>query len=295
MHACLIDIVHNTLARLDMRSDRCVTSRVLAEPSDLSCTLTLSVCDAEQIARDLDALKSDARVQQRVASDRTCEKRYAGFNNVANPTHERSLHNSGLLQAIERECAAFEHAIASKDAAWFNDDVRYKREVTHACDLKRLAMNMVYAWLDNPRRRANRVARMTLMEADRYQRERMGHKLLEAKAAVRNAAPLPSVATWWPPGAPARSKLLANVRSQAVSLCRANDLFVEDANELVDTVAHETRLMRQAALGATPTVVLLVDAGAQPNAKDSTGRAALTYAAETGRRDTCLALVSYCK
>ena len=295
MHACLIDIVHNTLARLDMRSDRCVTSRVLAEPSDLSCTLTLSVCDAEQIARDLDALKSDARVQQRVASDWSCVEDNAKWNKVANPTRECSLHNSGLPQAIERECAAFEHAIASKDAAWFNDDVCYKREVTHACDLKRLAINMVYAWLDNPEMRAMSVANMTLMGADRYQRERMGHKLLETKAAVRNAAPLPSVATWWPPGAPARSKLLANVRSQAVSLCRANDLFVEDANELVDTVAHETRLMRQAALGATPTVVLLVDAGAQPNAKDSTGRAALTYAAETGRRDTCLALVSYCK
>ena len=56
----------------------------------------------------------------------------------------------------------------------------------------------------------------------------------------------------------------------------------------------ETTLMRQAALGATTVIVLLVQDKADPNCVDSRGRTPLMYAAASGREASALALLRDC-
>ena len=121
---------------------------------------------------------------------------------------------------------------------------------------------------------------MILVEADQHVVGRWGRALREAKAALQNVPPLPSVATWWPEASSRQ------VRSVAMRLCRMQRLLVRSADEVLDESSGATMLMRQAALGNTTAVRLLVDACARPDAADNDGQTALIHAA--------LALVKEC-
>jgi hypothetical protein len=247
-----------------------------------------------QIQRDLAALSAEDRVVQRAEGDWVCGFLEAEDNKVSDPTREPSLHNAGLIPSILQQCREWKkRAIEDPKPAAFNDDAHYRRVVAEACELKRLAMNMVEAWLQDPNLQMAAVKRMTLAQADRHVVGRWGRALREAKAAVQNAPPLPSVATWWPA---ARSRQVAlkqaQVTSVAMRLCRMRGLLVSSVDEVLDESSGETMLMRQAALGNTAAVRLLVDAGARCDAADNNGETALMYAAAADQRETVLALVS---
>jgi len=246
-----------------------------------------------QIQRDLAALAAEDRVAQRAKGDWACRFEKAELNKVVSDP-EPSLHNAGLIPSILQQCREWKkRAIESPEPAAFNDDALYRRVVAEACELKRLAVNMVEAWLEDPNLLMFAVKRMTLVEADRHVVGRWGRALREAKAAVQNAPPLPSVATWWPA---ARSRQVALKRAQVTSvamrLCRMQGLLVDTADEVLDESSGETMLMRQAALGNAAAARLLVDAGARRDAADGEGETALMYAAAAGQRETALALVS---
>ena len=247
-----------------------------------------------QIQRDLAALAAEDRVAQRSKGDWACDFMEAKRAKVPDPTREPSLHNAGLIPSILQQCREWkERAIESPEPAAFNDDALYRRVVAEACELKRLAVNMVEAWLEDPNLLMFAVKRMTLVEADRHVVGRWGRALREAKAAVQNAPPLPSVATRWPA---ARSRQVplkqAQVTSVAMRLCRMQGLLVSSVDEVLDESSGETMLMRQAALGNAAAARLLVDAGARRDAADGEGETALMYAAAAGQRETALALVS---
>ena len=154
------------------------------------------------------ALSAEDRVAQRAKGDAGCSFSYADyFKVVSDPTREPSLHNARLIPSIVQQCREWkERAIESPEPAAFNDDALYRRVVAEACELKRLAVNMVEAWLEDPNLMMTAVKNMTLAEADWHVVGRWKRALLEAKAAVQNAPPLPSVATWWPA---ARSRQVA--------------------------------------------------------------------------------------
>ncbi len=239
-------------------------------------------------------MSAEDRVVQRAEGDWVCGFLEAEDNKVSDPTREPSLHNAGLIPSILQQCREWKkRAIEDPKPAAFNDDAHYRRVVAEACELKRLAMNMVEAWLQDPNLQMAAVKRMTLAQADRHVVGRWGRALREAKAAVQNAPPLPSVATWWPA---ARSRQVAlkqaQVTSVAMRLCRMRGLLVSSVDEVLDESSGETMLMRQAALGNTAAVRLLVDAGARCDAADNNGETALMYAAAADQRETVLALVS---
>ena len=121
---------------------------------------------------------------------------------------------------------------------------------------------------------------MILVEADQHVVGRWGRALREATAALQNVSPFPSVATWWPEASSRQ------VRSVAMRLCRMQRLLVCSADEVLGESSGATMLMRQASLGNTPAVRLLVDAGARPDAAHNDGQTALIHAA--------LALVKEC-
>jgi hypothetical protein len=247
-----------------------------------------------QIQRDLAAFSAEDRVVQRAEGDWACGFLEAEDNKVPDPTREPSLHNAGLIPLILQQCREWkERAIESPEPAVFNDDALYRRVVAEACELKRLAVNMVEAWLEDPNLLMGVVKHMTLAETDRHVVGRWGRALREAKAAVQKTPPLPSVATWWPA---ARSRQVAlkqaQVTSVAMRLCRMQGLLVSSVDEVLDESSGETMLMRQAALGNAAAVRLLVDAGARHDAADGKGKTALMYAAAAGQRETALALVS---
>ena len=278
---------------------------VLEIPMQISCPKTktslLSMVHhlLLEIHRDLEALSAEDRVAQRAKGDACCSFAYASHRKVSDPTCEPSLHNAELIPWIEQQCREWKkRAIEKPEPTDFNDDAHYRRVVAEACELKRLAMNMVEAWLQDPNLQMAAVKRMTLAEADRHVVGRWGRALRKAKATVakadlQNGTPLPSVATWCPA---ARSRQVAlkqaQVTSVAMSLCRMQGLLVSSADEKLDESSGETMLMRQAALGNTTAVRLLVDAGARPDAADGKGQTALMYAAAAGQRETALALVS---
>ena len=282
-------------------------TRVLEIPMQISCPKMVTIEETRasrktalratvdhtllEIHRDLEALSQEDRVAQRVERDLWCSFDYKD-KQIAEPTREPSLHNAGLLPAIERECREWmERAIASRDPAIFNDDEHYQRVVREASELKRLALNKVQVWLEDPNVQAPFVKVMTLAEADRHAIGRWERARREAKDALRTAPPLPSVATWWPA---ARSQLAAHVRAAAMRVCRIQGLVVAAADEVLDESSGETMLMRQAALGNTSAVGLLADAGARTDAVDRRGETALMYAAGTGQRETAVFLVREC-
>ena len=285
------------------------TTSVLEIPMQISCPKMVTIEETRasrrtglramvehallEIHRDLEALSKEERVARRAEGDAWCTFEDGKEDTtVAEPTREPSLHNAGLLPAIERECREWmERAIASRDLAIFNADEHYQRVVREASELKRLALNKVLIWLEDPNVNARAVKAMTLAEADRHAIGRWARALREAKDAVRNALPLPSVATWWPE---ARSQLAVHVSAAAMRVCRNQGLVVAAAHEVLDESSGETMLMRQAALGNTSAVGLLADAGARADAVDQGGRTALMYAAGTGQRETAVFLVRAC-
>jgi hypothetical protein len=205
-------------------------------------------------------------------------------------TREPSLHNAGLIPSILQQCREWkELAIESREPAAFNDDALYRRVVTEACELKRLAVNMVEVWLDDPGLLLKELKKMTLVEANRHAIGRWGRALRETKAALQNAMPLLSVATWWPA---ASSWQVAPKQAQdtlvAMRLCRMQGLLVDTADEVLDGSSGETMLMQQAGRGNMTSVRLLVDAGARPYAARQ-GQTTLTYAADAGQWETALA------
>ena len=239
-------------------------------------------------------MSADDRVAQRAKGDWTCSFREAKHAKVPGLTRRPSLHNAGIIPSILQKCREWkERAIESPEPAAFNDDALYRRVVAEACELKRLAVNMVEVWLDDPGLLLKNVTKMTLAEADRHAVGRWGRALREAKVALQNVMPLPSVATWWPA---ARSRQVALKQAQvtlvAMRLCRMQGLLVDTADEVLDGSSAETMLMQQAGLGNMTSVRLLVDAGASPDAADRQGQTALTYAADAGQWETALALVS---
>jgi hypothetical protein len=240
------------------------------------------------------ALSAEDRVAQRAKGDWACDPRGAKRAKVPDRTLYPSLHNAGLIPWILQQCRKWkERAIESREPAAFNDDALYRRVVAEACELKRLAVNMVEVWLDDPGLLLYTVKRMTLAEADRHAVGRWGRALREAKAALQNAPPLPSVATWWPAACSRQVALKqAHVTLVAMRLCRMQGLLVDTADEVLDGSSGETMLMQQAALGNMTSVRLLVDAGARPDAADGQGQTALMYAADAGQWETALALVS---
>ena len=239
-------------------------------------------------------MAAEDRVVQRAKGDAYCSFSYASILEVvSDPTRDPSLHNAGLIPSILQQCREWKkRAIESPEPAAFNDDALYRRVVAEACELKRLAVNMVEAWLEDPNLLMKSVLSMTLVEADRHVVGRWGRALCEAKTA-ETAPPLPSVVTWWPA---ARSRQVAlkqaQVTSVAMRLCRMQGFLVSSVDEVLDETSGETMLMRQAALGNAAAVRLLVDAGARPDAADGKGQTALMYAAAAGQRETALALVS---
>ena len=93
----------------------------------------------------MQALSKEDRVAQRAEKDAACSFLFSSTRKtVAEPTRKPSLHNSGLLQAVEQECHEWmKHAIVKSDPAVFNDDVHYRLVVAKAVELKRLALNKV--------------------------------------------------------------------------------------------------------------------------------------------------------
>ena len=88
---------------------------------------------------------------QRSKGDWACDFMEAKRAKVPDPTREPSLHNAGLIPSILKQCREWkERAIESPEPAAFNDDALYRRVVAEACELKRLAVNMVEAWLEDP-------------------------------------------------------------------------------------------------------------------------------------------------
>jgi hypothetical protein len=198
----------------------------------------------------LEALSAEDRVAQRAKGDWTCSFREAKHAKVPGLTRRPSLHNAGIIPSILQKCREWkERAIESPEPAAFNDDALYRRVVAEACELKRLALNMIKVWLEDPNLLLGAVKRMTLAEADRHVVGRWGRALREAKAALQNTPPLPSVATWWP-SARSRQVVLkqAQVTLVAMRLCRMRGLVVDTADEVLDGSSGETMLMRQAVL-----------------------------------------------
>ena len=240
-----------------------------------------------EILRDLGALSRDDRVVQRAKVDVSCAKDWHKHilhseDNlvVGDHTREPSLHNSGMIPEIMNECRRWvEQAIESREPAAFNDDVLYQRQVKEACDLKRLAVGKVEAWLNDPCVLALHMRSIPLRAADRHACGMLRRELEEAKADARAGRP---------------DCTGSRCREAALRLCRQYGLVVLSAVENIDEGNRETMLMRQAALGATAAARLLVDAGAEPDATDIEGQTALMYAASTGQTETVLALVKEC-
>jgi len=245
----------------------------------------------------LEALSREDRVAQRAKGDWNCNFTVCELDaEVPDLTHEPSLHNACLIPSILQQCREWkELAIESPEPAVLNDDVLYLLVVAEACELKRLAVNKVEAWLEDSNLLVSAVKSMTLSEADQHVVCRWGRELLEAKTSVQNDPPLPSVVTWCPA---ARSKQVAlkqaQVTSVAMRLCRMQGLLVSSVDEVLDESSGETMLMRQAAMGNDAAVRLLVDAGARRDAADIKGQTALMYAAAAGQRETALSLVKEC-
>ena len=235
-----------------------------------------------EILRDLGALSRHDRVVQRAKVDVTCAKDWHSEDSlvVGDHTREPSLHNSGMIPEIMNECRRWvEQAIESREPAAFNDDVLYQRLVKEACDLKRLAVGKVEAWLNDPCVLAIQMRSIPLRAADRHACGMWRRELEEAKADARAGRP---------------DCTGSRCREAALRLCRQYGLVVLSAVENIDEGNRETMLMRQAALGSTAAARLLVDAGAEPDATDIEGQTALMYAASTGQTETVLALVKEC-
>ena len=162
------------------------TTSVLEIPMQISCPKMVTIEETRasrrtglramvehallEIHRDLEALSKEERVARRAEGDVFCSFAEGKEDTtVAEPTREPSLHNAGLLPEIERECREWmERAIASRDPAIFNNDEHYQRVVREASELKRLALNKVQVWLEDPNVNAGAEKNMTLAEADRH-------------------------------------------------------------------------------------------------------------------------------
>jgi len=243
-----------------------------------------------EIHRDVDALMLDPWVGERAKTDNWCTKDHwakdikDAAGNERTPTDENSLHNSGMVEGIKKECAAWVTAVLAHDAAWFNVDANYKSVMAEAIDLRRLAVGKILLWRDDPLANARAVKQLTLRAADQQARRRK-LTLLQAAKVVRAYMASPSVVTWW------RAPRNGDVEMHAGELCADEGLIVA----AVDDTCGETPLMRQVALGAAPAiVVLLVDAGEDPRAVDSKGATALHLAAQGGHTDTVLVLAKEC-
>jgi len=100
-----------------------------------------------KIHQDLHALLLDPRVAERAKTDVWCEKSDAKtHNSLGHPrtlTKENSLHNSGMVEDIKDDCAAWITAVRARNATWFNANAYYNSVMSEAINLKRLALGKV--------------------------------------------------------------------------------------------------------------------------------------------------------
>ena len=154
---------------------------------------------------------------------------------IVDATPYPSLHNSGLAASIEKECREWvEKEVAGVAVEALNEDECYRRTVTRVCDLKRLALGKVRAWLEDPSLMCEMLdvyegAGMSLQEAGRHASGRLMRELAEAKTAARQ-----------------EGQVMARVQELATKLCLIQGLVVQSATEVVDVATGTTMLMEQA-------------------------------------------------
>lgn len=147
-----------------------------------------------EIHRDLTALEDDEDIKQRASNDVTCRGPVEGgsfhsHSMIINPTPAPSLHNTGMVPAILRQCSEWaDVALKSRDAEWFNDDHCYRRAIHEACELKRLALGQVEAWLEDSRLYGAWVRDWTMDRADRHVSGERWRMLEETKEEIKLAA-----------------------------------------------------------------------------------------------------------
>ena len=216
-----------------------------------------------EIHHDFDALLLNLRVAERAKSDSHCNKINAvkqdASGNMRTLTDENSLHNSGMVEVIKVECAAWVTAVRVHNATRFNVDANHKSVMAVAIDLRRLAVGKILLWRDDPGANTATVNSLTLRAVDQKAWSRKQVALQAAKVARAHTARArtgrPSVVTWW--CAPRND----SVKTYAQQLCADQGLLVA----AVDDTCGETPLIRRAAIGSAPAiVVLLVDAGQDP-------------------------------
>ena len=168
-------------SHLEIVGPAVVRDGVLEVPLQISCPQTPTVKQSRasrktnllgmanhtllEIRRDLAALAEQPRAGQRAAQDFVCSWVSAMLSKVVDkPTPYSSLHNSGLVAAIEKQCTEWVQCeIEAREPAWFNEDESYRRAVAQACDLKRLALGKLEAWLEDRSVNASQVAGTTLL------------------------------------------------------------------------------------------------------------------------------------
>jgi len=162
------------------------------------CSSMLDHTTAE-IHCNLDALLRDQHVAERAKTDIRCAKDCAqtldSLGKDRTLTHEHSLHNSGMVEDIKGQCAAWITAVQVHDAAWFNINANYKSVMADAVDLKRLALNKVELWRDDPGTLSSLIKKESLHAADHQARGGKQRLLQQAKAAACANTSSPSVVT----------------------------------------------------------------------------------------------------
>ena len=238
-----------------------------------------------EINRDLETLRMDPRVFERAKSDHHCTKDAADKYGTCEKhliTEEPSITNSGLIDQIKAECAAFRAALLRHDAMWFIDDAQHKRAVEEAADLRRLAVGKLMHWLENSHVDANSVRKASMYRVDRQKQSRMEMKLQAVKRERDDSQRLSVTLSKG-----GSISLAEEVKSRALQICRDRGLIAAE----VDDNNGITPLMRYAGFGSKDSVVLLLDAGEDPSVVDSQGYTALHHAAEAGHPETIQAIV----
>ena len=185
---------------------------------------------ASQISRDLDSLATSDLAIQRAKLDQSCTPAAAQQFQI-HPTDEPSLHNVGLVPAIEAECRTWvTRTIERSEPADFHDDEHYRRMIKETCELPRLALGKVQIWLEDSASLAWHIKRMTLTEADRHACGIWTRRLHGAASTQAKGLHL----------------LEECGVAAALHMCRMQGLVVSSPTEVIDAASGETMLMRQA-------------------------------------------------
>ena len=245
----------------------------LKELEDRRKTIVTTMLDSQlhDIYRELEVVDRDEQVKARAQTDMFCGSWMTtqGHSGVdpSKFTEENSLWNSGVIKSITDASEGFVREMKGRDASWFNNDLQYRRAVEESVDLKRLAMRKVTCWISASN--AFDTKNQSLQTCDR----------------------VATGATW---RLLQTSEDSETVKSLALQICKDHAFVVDTANDVVNDSTKETALMRQAGNGSTSSCLLLVKAGADPNAADTSGGTAVTYATQAGQTETAIALIKEC-